>query len=56
MRINMRKIALAVLLAGAPGLAFAADNGWQAQVGEALGKTGARRRPAFTALAFRVPI
>jgi hypothetical protein len=40
MRINLRKMALAVLLAGAPGLAFAADNGWQAQVGEALGKTG----------------
>jgi hypothetical protein len=40
MRFNMRKLALAVLLAGAPGLAFAADNGWQARVGEALGKTG----------------
>ena len=40
MRFNMRKIALAALLAGAPGLAFAADNGWQARVGEALGKTG----------------
>jgi hypothetical protein len=40
MRFNMRKLALAALLAGAPGLAFAADNGWQARVGEALGKTG----------------
>src|SRR5437667_12777585 len=40
MRCNMRKIALAALLAGAPGLAFAADNGWQARVGEALGKAG----------------
>src|SRR5258708_24906379 len=40
MRFNMRKIALAALLAGAPGPAVAADNGWQARVGEALGKTG----------------
>jgi hypothetical protein len=40
MRFNMRKLALAVLLAGAPGLAFAADNGWQARVAEALGKAG----------------
>src|SRR5438067_38758 len=40
MRFNMRKMALTALLAGAPGLAFAADNGWQARVGEALGKTG----------------
>jgi hypothetical protein len=40
MRFNVRKIALAVLLAGAPTLAFAADNGWQARVGEALGKAG----------------
>jgi hypothetical protein len=28
------------LLAGAPGVAVAADDGWQAQVGTALGKTG----------------
>src|SRR6266403_6253489 len=40
MRYNMRKLALAALLAGAPGLALAADNGWQARVGEALGKAG----------------
>jgi hypothetical protein len=40
MTIRVRKLALAALLAGAPGLAFAADDGWQAQVGEALGKTG----------------
>jgi hypothetical protein len=40
MRFNMRKLALAALLAGGPGLAFAADNGWQARVGDALGKTG----------------
>ena len=40
MRFNMRKLALAALLAGAPGLALAADNGWQARVGEVLGKAG----------------
>src|SRR5437660_6261609 len=40
MRFNMRKMALTALLAGSPGLAFAADDGWQARVGEALGKTG----------------
>jgi hypothetical protein len=40
MTIRVRKLALAALLAGAPGLALAADDGWQAQVGEALGKTG----------------
>jgi hypothetical protein len=38
MRFNMRKLALAGLLAGAPGLAFAADNDWQARVAETLGK------------------
>jgi hypothetical protein len=36
----MRNLALTALLAGVPALAFAADDGWQAQVGEALGKTG----------------
>src|SRR5271167_1081609 len=40
MRFHLRQLALAALLAGAPGLAFSADDGWQAQVGEALGKTG----------------
>ena len=40
MKFNMRQLALVALLAGAAGLAFAADDGWQAQVGEALGKTG----------------
>jgi hypothetical protein len=40
MRLDLRELALAALLAGAPGLAFAADDGWQAQVGAALGKTG----------------
>src|SRR5215472_7007059 len=40
MRLHVRELALAALLAGAPGLAVAADD-WQAQVGEALGKSGA---------------
>jgi hypothetical protein len=40
MKFCVRNLAFAALLAGAPGLAFAADNGWQARVGEALGKTG----------------
>ena len=40
MWLHLRQLALVVLVAGAPGLAGAADD-WQAQVGEALGKTGA---------------
>jgi hypothetical protein len=40
MRSHVRYLALVALVAGAPGLAVAADE-WQAQVGEALGKTGA---------------
>src|SRR5215470_7350395 len=40
MRLHVRKLALVALLAGAPVLAVAADD-WQAQVGEALGKSGA---------------
>src|SRR6516164_99575 len=40
MRFHLRQLALVALVAGAPGLAVAADE-WQAQVGEALGKTGA---------------
>jgi len=40
MRLHVRELALVALLAGAPGLAVAADD-WQAQVGAALGKTGA---------------
>jgi hypothetical protein len=40
MRFHLRQLALVALLAGAPGVAFAADDGWQAQVGAALGKTG----------------
>ena len=35
------KLALAALLSGASGASFAADNDWQARVGEALGKPGA---------------
>src|SRR5271169_1810975 len=40
MKSCVRRLAFAALLAGAPALAFAADDGWQARVGEALGKTG----------------
>jgi hypothetical protein len=36
-----QKLAVAVLLTAFPVLAFAADPGWQAAVGKALGKTGA---------------
>jgi hypothetical protein len=41
MKFHSRKLVLAACFAGMPGLAFAADDGWQAQVGKALGKTGA---------------
>lgn len=40
MKFSMWMLPLAAFLAGMPGLAFAADNGWQAEVGKALGKTG----------------
>src|SRR5437588_2656310 len=40
MSFHLRRLLLAALLTGAPGLAFAADDGWQARVGESLGKTG----------------
>jgi Domain of Unknown Function (DUF1259) len=40
MIFSMRILALAAFLAGMSGLALAADNGWQAEVGKALGKTG----------------
>jgi Domain of Unknown Function (DUF1259) len=40
MRLHLRQLVLVALLAGAPGLAVAADD-WQTQVGAALGKTGA---------------
>src|SRR5215831_13938840 len=39
MWLHLRQLALVAFVAGAPGLAVAADD-WQAQVGEALGKTG----------------
>src|SRR5246500_3226411 len=40
MWLYVREFVLVALLAGAPGLAVASDD-WHAQVGEALGKTGA---------------
>src|SRR5438105_14180506 len=40
MRFYRRQLTLVALLAASPGVAVAADDGWQAQVGEALGKTG----------------
>jgi hypothetical protein len=40
MRLHVRELAFTALLAAAPSLAVAADD-WQAQVGAALGKTGA---------------
>jgi hypothetical protein len=39
MTLRVRELTLVAVLAAAPGLAAAADD-WQAQVGEALGKTG----------------
>ena len=42
MKIHLRKLVLAALFAGMPGVAFAADDGWQAQVSKALGKSGAQ--------------
>jgi hypothetical protein len=39
MWFNLRELAVVALFAAAPGAALAADE-WQAQVGEALGKTG----------------
>jgi len=40
MRLHLRQLTLAALLTGAPALAFAADDGWQAGVAAAFGKTG----------------
>jgi hypothetical protein len=40
MNFNLRQLLLAAVLAGGSSAAVAADDGWQAQVGEALGKTG----------------
>src|SRR6202047_3237506 len=39
MWLHVRQLAIVALVAGSPSLAVAADD-WQAQVGEALGKTG----------------
>src|SRR6266850_8566154 len=39
MNICLRNLMFTALLAGTPSLALA-DDGWQARVGEALGKTG----------------
>src|SRR5215469_5095885 len=41
MKSYAQKLAVALVLAGIPSFAFAADDGWQAEVGKALGKTGA---------------
>src|SRR5499425_1543625 len=41
MGFYLQKLALAALLTGASGGSLAADNDWQARVGEALGKPGA---------------
>jgi hypothetical protein len=40
MRLHVRELALVAVLTAAPGIAVGAD-AWQAQVGEALGKSGA---------------
>ena len=36
----LTRLVAAALFTGASGIALAADDGWQARVGEALGKTG----------------
>jgi hypothetical protein len=41
MKFDLKHLVFAAFLAGLPGVVFAADNGWQAEVGKALGKTGA---------------
>jgi uncharacterized protein DUF1259 len=41
MKHHLRQLALAAVLTGVSNLVFAADDDWQARVGEALGKTGA---------------
>ena len=41
MKSHLRKLVLAATFAGMPGLAFAAGDDWEAQVGQALGKLGA---------------
>jgi hypothetical protein len=51
--INCAALAFAAVLA-AP--AIAADDGWQAQVGQALGKTGSAVAGGIYASAWRAPI
>jgi hypothetical protein len=41
MKFDLQKLVFAAALAGLPGVVLAADDGWQAEVGKALGKTGA---------------
>jgi hypothetical protein len=55
MGLHVRELALAALLAGAPGLAVAADD-WQSQVGAALGKTGAAAPGGIYRVGLRAPI
>ena len=40
MKYQLRQLTLAALLSAVPGATFAADDGWQTGVGEALGKPG----------------
>jgi uncharacterized protein DUF1259 len=40
MTYHLRQLTLAAFVAAASGAAFAADDGWQSRVGEALGKAG----------------
>ena len=40
MKYQLRQLTLAALLSAAPGATFAADDGWQTGVGEALGEPG----------------
>ena len=55
MWFQLRQLGLAALIAGSLGLAFAA-NDWQAQVAEALGKSGAGAPAVSTVSACRAPI
>jgi hypothetical protein len=41
MKLSLQKFVFAAFLIGLPGLAFAANNGWQGEIGKALGKSGA---------------
>jgi hypothetical protein len=43
MNFCLRNLMFTALLAGTPSLALA-DDGWQARIGEALGKTGSAER------------